>query len=117
MEIWLEQVRFEFTDEILDKAEELLAEGLTYGEAAERLGCSQGTLKTTIWKRRNGQHKGRKNIEESKKRDKEIEERIKRGERPSVIARALGMSRAALSMVLRRLGFDKEMRDLYNEAA
>lgn len=104
--------RFEFTSEILDRAEEIrntASPKLPWKTVAERLGCDANTLQVVLCQRRKGKNKGR--VDARKRECVEIEKMILEEDLAgAAIARRMGVTRSAVCRRLKRMGFDKEVR-------
>ncbi len=114
--------RFKFTKPILEKAQKLrdtkdsVGSKMLLGTVAERLGCGVVSLSTTLHNYRTGKWKGRIDVRDER-RDI-IEKRVvDAGGRVSVskLAREFGVSRPAMSQLLKRMGYDKEVREEMSE--
>ena len=109
--------RFDWTDELLEKAQYLKAQGLTWPKVAERLGCNWKHLLIILNKKKNGRRKGYK---EPWSRERiYIETATCVGKTPREIAenlakaRGVAFTRSSHSTVLSkmaRMGFDLEER-------
>ena len=101
--------RFTFTTEILDRAERLKQKrSWRWVDVAHYLECDCNVLEATLCNRRSGKWQGNNDVWQAER--KAIADKILKGARPSALARELGVSRAAISKRLKRMGLDREVR-------
>lgn len=109
---------FTFTSAFLDKAEALKKKKkLTWEEVARELHCNPSSLQRTISRRRYGHWKGQNDTDMRPQHRALIEQRVLAGDSARQIREklkevfGLHLKAGAMSMRLRNMGYDKEVRD------